>query len=132
MISMTTNGLLLQDKVKQLRDAGLGSVNVSLDSFKPERFRAMGGVKGVDKVLASIKVADDAGLKLKINTVIIRGWNEDEVVDFARFARVTGYTVRLIEFMPLDGSGMWEPNLVFSKREMIEMINKCRGACTFV
>jgi cyclic pyranopterin phosphate synthase len=127
VISMTTNGLLLQDKAKQLRDAGLASINVSLDSFKPERFRSMGGVEGVDKVLTSIKAANDAGLKLKINTVIIRGWNEDEIVDFARFARITGYTVRFIEFMPLDGSGIWEPNLVFSKKEMIEIINKNVG-----
>jgi cyclic pyranopterin phosphate synthase len=127
VISMTTNGLLLQDKAKQLSEAGLTSVNVSLDSFKPERFKSMGGVEGVDKVLNSIKVANDAGLKLKINTVVIRGWNEDEVVDFAKFARVTGYTVRFIEFMPLDGSGIWKPNLVFSKREMIEMINRNLG-----
>lgn len=127
VISMTTNGLLLQDKAKQLRDAGLESINVSLDSFKPDRFRSMGGIEGVGRVLNSIKAANDAGLKLKINTVIIRGWNEDEVVEFARFARVTGYTVRFIEFMPLDGSGIWEPNLVFSKKEMIEMINKDVG-----
>lgn len=127
VISMTTNGLLLQDKAKQLRDAGLASINVSLDSFKPERFRSMGGVEGVDRVLNSIKTANDTGLRVKINTVIIRGWNEDEVVEFARFARVTGYTVRFIEFMPLDGSGIWKPNLVFSKKEMIEIINKNVG-----
>jgi GTP 3',8-cyclase len=127
VISMTTNGLLLQDKAKQLKDAGLASINVSLDSFKAETFRAMGGVNGVDKVLASIRAADYAGLKLKINTVIIRGWNEHEVVGFASFARATGYTVRFIEFMPLDGSGIWEPKLVFSMREMIEMINKNVG-----
>jgi cyclic pyranopterin phosphate synthase len=127
VISMTTNGLLLKDKAKQLRDAGLASINISLDSFKRERFRSMGGVEGVEKVLSSIKAASDAGLKLKINTVIIRGWNEDEIVDFARFARITGYTVRFIEFMPLDGSGIWQPNLVFSKKEMIRVINKNVG-----
>lgn len=123
-ISMTTNGLLLRDKVKQLREAGLASVNVSLDTFKADRFKAMGGVEGVDKVLASIRAADDAGLKVKINTVVMRGWNDDEVVDFAKFARDTGYTVRFIEFMPLDGTGIWSPDLVFSKKEMIESINK--------
>src|SRR5919204_6906085 len=72
---------------------------------------------------ASIKAADYTGLKLKINTVAIRGWNEDEVVDFARFARNTGHTVRFIEFMPLDGTGIWAPDLVVSKKEMINMIN---------
>ncbi len=123
-ISMTTNGLLLRDKVKQLKEAGLGSVNVSLDTFRADRFKAMGGVDGVDKVLDSIRAADDAGLKVKINTVVMRGWNDDEVVDFAKFARETGYTVRFIEFMPLDGTGIWAPDLVFSKKEMIETINK--------
>jgi cyclic pyranopterin phosphate synthase len=132
VISMTTNGLLLQDKAKQLSEAGLTSVNVSLDSFKPDRFKSMGGVEGVDKVLNSIKVANDAGLKLKINTVVIRGWNEDEVVDFAKFARVTGYTVRFIEFMPLDGSGIWKPNLVFSKREMIYSFADGKGTIGFI
>src|ERR687884_1213059 len=72
---------------------------------------------------ASIKAADYAGLKLKINTVVIRGWNEDEVVDFARFARNTGHTVRFIEFMPLDGTGIWAPDRVVSKKEMVKMIN---------
>ncbi len=123
-ISMTTNGLLLRDKVKQFKEAGLGSVNISLDTFKADRFKAMGGVEGLDKVLASIKAAADAGLKVKINTVVMRGWNDDEVVDFARFARDTGYTARFIEFMPLDGRGIWAPDLVFSKKEMIERINK--------
>lgn len=123
-ISMTTNGLLLSDKAKQLKEVGLESVNISLDTFRSDRFKSICGIDGVGKVLASIKAADDAGLKLKINTVVIRGWNDNEVVDFASFARATGYTVRFIEFMPLDGSGIWEPNLVFSKREMIEMINK--------
>lgn len=72
----------------------------------------------------AIRAADDAGLKIKINTVIMRGWNDDEIADFARFARFTGYTVRFIEFMPLDGSGIWEPNLVVTKNETIKRISK--------
>jgi len=123
-ISMTTNGLLLYMMVKQLKEAGLGSVNISLDTFKPHRFKHMGGVDGLDKVLRSINAADAAGMKVKINTVVMRGWNDDEVVDFAEFARDSGYTVRFIEFMPLDGTGIWAPNLVVSKREMIERISK--------
>ncbi len=121
-VSMTTNGLLLRDNVKQLKDAGLKSVNISLDSFKADRFRAITGIDGVDKVIDSIEVADNIGLKVKINTVIIRGWNEDEVVDFAEYARNSGYTVRFIEFMPLDGSGIWQPDLVFTKKEMVKII----------
>jgi GTP 3',8-cyclase len=123
-ISMTTNGLLLQDKVKQLKAAGLGSVNISLDTLRADRFKAICGIDGVDKTLASIKAAHNAELGVKINTVVMRGWNDDEVVDFARYARDTGYTVKFIEFMPLDGTGIWAPSLVFSKGEMIERINK--------
>lgn len=123
-ISMTTNGLLLRDKVMQLRDAGLSSINVSLDTFKEDRFKAITGIRGLDKIMNAIRVADDAGLKIKINTVIMRGWNDDEIADFARFARFTGYTVRFIEFMPLDGSGIWEPDLVVTKNETINRISK--------
>ena len=123
-ISMTTNGLLLRDKVMQLRDAGLSSINVSLDTFKEDRFKAITGIRGLNKIMNAIRVADDAGLKIKINTVIMRGWNDDEIADFARFARFTGYTVRFIEFMPLDGSGIWEPDLVVTKNETINRISK--------
>ncbi len=123
-ISMTTNGLILRDKVMKLRDAGLGSINVSLDTFKEDRFKAITGVRGLDNVLNAIYAADNAGLKVKVNTVIMRGWNDDEIEDFAKFARYTGYPVRFIEFMPLDGAGIWEPNLVVSKRETIQRINE--------
>ena len=123
-IDMTTNGLLLSDKVKELKQAGLDGVNISLDTFRADRFKAIAGVDGLDRVLTSIKAANNVGLKVKINAVVIRGWNDDEVVDFARFARDTGYTVRFIEFMPLDGTGIWTPDHVFSKREMIQRINK--------
>jgi GTP 3',8-cyclase len=129
-ISMTTNGLLLRDKVKQLSDAGLESVNISLDTFRPHRFKAITGKDNLNKVIDAVAAADDAGLKVKMNMVVIRGWNDDEIVDFANFARDTGHTVRFIEFMPLDGSGMWQPNLVYSKKEMIDLIIKDLGKIT--
>ena len=122
-ISMTTNGLLLQENVTELKRAGLAGVNISLDTFRRDRFKSISGIDGLERVLASIKAVDLAGLKLKINTVIIRGWNEDEVIDFAKYSRDTGHTVRFIEFMPLDGTGIWKPELVVSKKEMISMIN---------
>jgi len=78
----------------------------------------------IKNVVRAMYAAEHAGLEVKVNTVIIRGWNDDEIVDFAKFARCTGYTVRFIEFMPLDGTGMWEPNLVVSKRETIQRINE--------
>jgi GTP 3',8-cyclase len=121
-ISMTTNGLYLGEKADLLRKSGLQSVNISLDTFKAERFKAMCGIEGLHKVLDSIHAAENAGLKVKINTVVVRGWNDDEVVYFANFARETGHTVRFIEFMPLDGSGIWSPGLVVSKSEIISRI----------
>jgi len=121
-IGLTTNGLLLSEKVKALKSSGLDSVNISLDSFKENKFRMMTGVNGLDKVTSSIQKAKDVGLDVKINTVVVRGWNDDEVVEFANFARRTGVTVRFIEFMPLDGTEMWRSDLVFSKMEMIKKI----------
>jgi cyclic pyranopterin phosphate synthase len=123
-ISMTTNGLLLgkNGKAKQLRAAGLESVNISLDTFRRDRFKAITGIDGLNKVINAIEAAEHVGLKVKVNTVVIRGWNDDEIVDFANFARDTGHIVRFIEFMPLDGSGIWQPSLVFSKKEMIKII----------
>ncbi|MDW3667698.1 MAG: GTP 3',8-cyclase MoaA [Nitrososphaeraceae archaeon] len=126
-IGLTTNGLLLQEKVEALKSSGLDSVNISLDSFKEDRFKMMTGVNGLDKVVNSIQKAKDVGFDVKINTVVIRGWNDDEVVEFANFARRTGITVRFIEFMPLDGSGIWRNDLVFSKMEMMEKLESNIG-----
>src|SRR5215213_3171762 len=111
-ISMTTNGLLLKGKVKQLKESGLQSVNISLDTFDRKRFKAMTGVDCLDKVLESIDSASSTGMQVKINTVVIRGWNDDEIVRFAEFSREKGHLVKFIEFMPLDGTGIWTPNLV--------------------
>ena len=121
-ISMTTNGLYLAEKADLLKKSGLQSVNISLDTFKSGRFKAMCGIDGLHKVLNSIYASENAGLKVKINIVVVRGWNDDEVVDFANFARETGHVVRFIEFMPLDGSGIWSPDLVVSKSEIISTI----------
>lgn len=95
---------------------------MSLDTFKEDRFKAITGVQGLDNVVNAMYAAEHAGLEVKVNTVIIRWWNDDEIVDFAKFAGCTGYTVRFIEFMTLDGAGIWEPNLVVSKRETIQTI----------
>lgn len=121
-ISMTTNGLYLAERADQLKRNGLQSVNISLDTFKAVRFKAMCGIDGLHKVLNSIYASTNAGLKVKLNMVVVRGWNDDEVVDFANFARETGHVVRFIEFMPLDGSGIWSPDLVVSKSEIISKI----------
>ena len=126
-ISMTTNGLLFGRKARAFKDAGLESVNVSLDTFRPTRFKQITGVNNLDRVIEAINAAESVGLNVKINTVVIRGWNDDEIVDFANYARDTGHTVRFIEFMPLDGSGIWQSNLVYTKKEMIDLINRNSG-----
>ncbi len=121
---MTTNGILVKDKIKVLKESGLESLNISLDTFKPDRFKAMSGIDGFYKVRNAINTAIDENLPVKINTVIIKGWNDDEIPHFVRFSRDTGCIVKFIEFMPLDGTGIWSEELVVSKKRMIEIINK--------
>ncbi|MFZ0185149.1 MAG: GTP 3',8-cyclase MoaA [Nitrosotalea sp.] len=123
-VNMTTNGLLFSQKAKQLKEAGLTSVNISLDTFRPNVFKEISGTEGLEKVLESIKVANNIGLKVKINTVILRGQNDGEILDFAKFARETGNLVRFIEFMPLDGTGIWKRDLVVTKKEIIDTISE--------
>ena len=123
-ISMTTNGILLKDKIKILKESGLESLNISLDTFKPDRFKSMSGIDGFYKVMDAIDTAIYENLPVKINTVIMRGWNDDEISQFVRFSRDTGCIVKFIEFMPLDGTGIWSEDLVVSKKKMIETINK--------
>ena len=123
-ISMTTNGILVKDKIKVLKESGLESLNISLDTFKPDRFKAMSGIDGFYKVRNAIYTAIDENLPVKINTVIIKGWNDDEISQFVKFSRETGCIVKFIEFMPLDGTGIWSEELVVSKKRMMEIINK--------
>jgi len=126
-VSMTTNGILLPDKISQLKKAGLSSVNISLDTFNHEKFKKINGTDCLAKVLESIKVANKMQMSIKINNVVMRDWNDDEVVNFALFSRATGYPVRFIEFMPLDGSGIWNRDLVVTKQEIMTKINNKIG-----
>jgi len=121
-VSMTTNGILLPNKISQLKKAGLSSINISLDTFNQEKFKKINGADGLAQVLESIKVATKLQMSIKINNVVMRGWNDDEVVDFALFSKATGHQVRFIEFMPLDGSGIWNSKLVVTKQEIMTKI----------
>ncbi len=104
-ISMTTNATRLAEMAQELKDAGVSRVNISLDTFKPERFKAMCGAGRIEDVLEGIEAARKAGLNpVKINTVVLRGVNDDEVVDFARKSVTDGWNVRYIEEMPLVGN----------------------------
>ena len=122
-LSVTTNGYLLGTAAPLLADAGLDRVTVSCDSLLKHRFAEMTLRDALDDVMAGIRVAAAHGLTpVKINTVVIRGKNEDEVVAFAELARDTGYEVRFIEYMPLDAQQEWDAAGVVSGVEIIERI----------
>jgi cyclic pyranopterin phosphate synthase len=124
-LAMTTNGILLREKAQALRDAGLRRLNVSLDTLHSDRFRTMARRDGLARVIDGLKAAREAGFDpIKLNVVVMRGQNDDEVVDFARLARTDGYEVRFIEFMPLDADGIWKPETVVASREIIEAIDR--------
>src|SRR5687767_6543799 len=124
-LALTTNGYYLPDRAQSLKDAGLDRVTISLDSLKRDVFKRMTGVDVLDKVLAGIGAAKKAGLEpIKINAVIVRGHNEDEVADFAAFAREYDVKMRFIEFMPLDSGHEWSRADVVSGREIYDRINE--------
>ena len=124
-LALTTNGYFLPDRAQSLKDAGLDRVTISLDSLKQDVFKRMTGVDVLDRVLAGITAAKAAGLKpIKINAVIVRGHNEDEVADFAVFAREHDVQMRFIEFMPLDSGHEWSREDVVSGKEIRERINE--------
>lgn len=124
-LALTTNGYYLPERAQSLKDAGLDRVTISLDSLKRDVFKRMTGVDVLDKVLAGIAAAKSAQLDpIKINAVIVRGHNEDEVADFAAFAREYDVKMRFIEFMPLDSGHDWAREDVVSGKEIRERISE--------
>jgi cyclic pyranopterin phosphate synthase len=124
-VSMTTNAIGLERRARALAAAGLRRVNVSCDSLRPERFAAIRRGGDLGPVLRGMSAAEQAGLvPVKVNVVVVAGLNDDEVVDFARFARDTGRVVRFIEYMPLDGAGAWERRSVVSSTQILETIGQ--------
>jgi GTP 3',8-cyclase len=122
-ITMTTNGVLLRDKAEALARAGLKRVNISLDTLHIDRFEEIARRDALARTMEGIQAAEDAGLRpIKLNMVVLKGKNDDEVVDFARLAREKGYDVRFIEFMPLDGDQIWSNDLVVPSRRIQEQI----------
>jgi len=124
-LSMTTNGsLVTRAKALRWKSLGLKRLTLSLDSLRPERVQAITRAKvGPETVIEAIHIAHEAGLgPVKVNAVIMRGVNDDEVADMADFAREHGVDYRLIEFMPLDSEHGWSMDRVFSAREMLERI----------
>ena len=122
-ISLTTNGFMLGNAAEELKDAGLDRVTVSCDSLLKHRFSEITLRDALDEVMAGLDAAATAGLTpVKINTVVMRGVNEDEVVAFAELARRTGYEVRFIEYMPLDAQDEWSADRVVPGAEILETI----------
>lgn len=123
-VSITTNGSLLAEKAAALRKNGLKGVTVSIHSLNPERYGRITGTRDMlPKVLGGVEKARAVGLSpLKINCVIKRGVNDDEVGDFVRLARVQGVCVRFIEYMPFDGRRFWDLSNVVSGKEILKKV----------
>src|SRR5580700_3644519 len=130
-LALTTNGVLFAEQGEALRDAGLHRVTLSLDTLRPERFLALTGRDTHAQVLAGIAAARDAGFaKLKLDTVVLRGTNDDELGDLIEFGRHAGAEVRFIEYMDVGGATQWSLDKVFTRAEMLERLGKRYGAIT--
>ena len=123
-VAMTTNGASLPLLAHDLRRAGLGRINISLDSLRPERFLAITRRDSLAQVLEGIDAAVDAGFDpVKVNCVLVRGVNDDEIVDLAAFGRRAGVEIRFIEFMPLDAQGDWRGDSVVPADEVLGVLD---------
>jgi cyclic pyranopterin phosphate synthase len=123
-LALTTNGFDIPRKAEVLKAAGLDRITISLDSLDTDRFREITGVDNLAEVLAAIEAAKTHGFyPVKINAVVVRGVNDDELVDFARFARRMRIEMRFIEYMPLDSGHDWDRSKVVPGREIFEKIN---------
>ena len=124
-LAITTNGHLLAELAQPLKDAGLNRVTVSMDAVDPELFARITRVpNGFEKVVHGIRAAKAAGLTpVKINAVLLRGFNEEQIVPFGVFAREEDVVMRFIEFMPLDEERHWSPEIVVPLREVVAKLN---------
>jgi GTP 3',8-cyclase len=127
-LAITTNGHLLAAQANSLRDAGLSRVTVSMDAVDPEVFARITRVPGsYDRVLAGVRAAQAAGLgPVKVNCVLLRGFNDDQIVPFVHFARTEGVILRFIEFMPLEEDRIWSPDTVIGYDELKARIGAVR------
>lgn len=122
-IGLTTNGYLLKELAGELWDAGLRRLNVSLDTRHGEKFHQIARRDGLEHVIAGLEEAERVGFRpLKVNMVVVKGFNDDEVADFALLARERPYEIRFIEYMPLDGDGAWKPEQVITAEEIMQSI----------
>ena len=127
-IALTTNGHLLSDLAQPLKDAGLGRITVSMDAVDSETFTSITRVpRSLERVLAGIRRAKEVGLgPVKVNCVLLRGFNDHQIERFAEFSRTEGVIVRFIEFMPLEEDRSWRPETVIRMDELVERLNSFR------
>ena len=123
-LAMTTNGVTLPLLADELRAAGLVRINISLDSLRADRFEQLTRRNDLPRVLKGIEAALDAGFSpVKVNVVVMKGINDDEIVDFAHFGRDRGLVVRFIEFMPLDADEIWTNDQVMTQTEILKCLS---------
>jgi len=127
-LALTTNGHLLAELAQPLKEAGLQRVTVSMDAVDPDRFARITRVpNGFEKVLAGVRAARRAGLDpVKVNCVLLRGFNEDQIIPFGMFAREEAVVVRFIEFMPLEEDRVWSPEVVVTLDEILRRLAEYR------
>jgi cyclic pyranopterin phosphate synthase len=124
-LSLTTNGYLMDRLAEPLHRAGLVRANVSIDSLRPDRFKRIARRDALERVLRGIDASLAAGLSpVKINAVVVRGFNDDEIVPMAHWARELGVELRFIEFMPLDAPGEWTRDQVIPAGEIITRLDE--------
>src|SRR2546428_1494415 len=127
-LALTTNGLLLAREAERLRRAGLARVTVSLDTLRPERMREFAKSTRHDDVVAGIAAARQVGFQhLKLNTVVVRGFNDDELADLIEFGRSHDAEVRFIEYMDVGGAHRWTTDQVVPQREILERLTRRYG-----
>jgi cyclic pyranopterin phosphate synthase len=123
-LGLTTNGILLTGQARDLYEAGLRRINISLDTLNPDRFRQLARRQGLEQVLEGIETARQVGFQpIKINAVSMRGITENEVVPLARFARERGLEMRFIEYMPI-GADQWERDKVYFAQEILQQLER--------
>ena len=127
-LALTTNGHLLEEMAEPLRDAGLSRITVSMDAVDAAKFVRITRVPGsYERVLRGIRAAKRTGLDpVKVNCVLLRGFNEDQIAAFAGFSREEGVIVRFIEFMPLEEDRLWTPQSVVSLKEITDALQSVR------
>ncbi len=127
-IAMTTNGVLLAKRAAALREAGLTRITLSLDTLRPERFQQFARRNRLADVLGAVDVLRDVGFRgTKINSVITRGGNDDEIIDLFEFASRHGAEIRFIEYMDVGGATGWSPDEVVSRQDIITLMTQTYG-----